>query len=78
MQFDRGFVSPYFCTNTENLECELENPIILLFLKRCPSFNQLIPIFEYSVQKGRPVLLIAEDFDNELLNALIINKLKGG
>lgn len=78
MQFDRGFVSPYFCTNTENMECEMENPLILLFLRKCPSFNSLIPAFEKAIKSNKPILLIAEDFDNELLSALIVNKLKGG
>ena len=78
MQFDRGFASPYFCTDTNKMVCEFDNPIIALFLQRCPTFNKLIPILEYGVKEGRPILIIAEDFDNEVLSAFIVNKLRGG
>jgi chaperonin GroEL len=77
MQFDRGYLSPYFVTNTEKMEVELENPYILIYDKKVSSMKELLPILEQSVQTGRPMLIIAEDVDGEALATLVVNKIRG-
>lgn len=77
MQFDRGYLSPYFVTNPDNMEVELENPYILLFDKKISQMKDLLPILEQSVQTGRPLLIIAEDVDGEALATLVVNKIRG-
>ncbi|RMG19089.1 MAG: chaperonin GroEL [Bacteroidetes bacterium] len=77
MQFDRGYLSPYFVTNPDNMEVELENPYILLFDKKISQMKDLLPILEQTVQTGRPLLIIAEDVDGEALATLVVNKIRG-
>ena len=77
MQFDRGYVSPYFVTNTEKMTCELETPIILLTDAKLTSLKDLIPMLEQVQQSGRPLLIIADDIEGEALSTLVLNKLKG-
>ncbi len=77
MQFDRGYISPYFVTNTEKMECEMENPYILIFDKKISSLKEMLPILEASAQSGRPLLIIAEDVDSEALATLVVNRLRG-
>lgn len=77
MQFDRGYISPYFVTNTEKMECDMENPYILLFDKKISNFKDLLPILESVAQSGRPMLIIAEDVDSEALATLVVNRLRG-
>jgi len=77
MQFDRGFLSPYFVTNPEKMEAELENPYILLYDKKVSSLKELLPILEPVAQSGKPLLIIAEDVDGEALSTLVVNKLRG-
>ena len=77
MQFDRGYISPYFVTNTENMECEMENPYILIFDKKISSLKEMLPILEATAQSGRPLLIIAEDVDSEALATLVVNRLRG-
>lgn len=76
MQFDRGYISPYFVTNTEKMETEMENPYILIHDKKISSLKELLPILEPAVQSGRPLLLIAEDVDSEALTTLVVNRLR--
>lgn len=78
MQFDRGYISPYFVTNAEKMVCELENPFILLFEKKLSSLQPMLPVLEAVVQSGRPLLIIAEDIEGEALATLVVNKLRGG
>ncbi len=78
MNFDRGYLSPYFVTNTEKMTCELENPYILLFEKKISNLQPLVPLLEAVVQSSRPLLIIAEDIEGEALAALVVNKLRGG
>ncbi|MGA0606346.1 chaperonin GroEL [Phenylobacterium sp. VNQ135] len=78
MQFDRGYLSPYFITNAEKMEAELEEPLILLFEKKLASLQPLLPVLEAVVQSGRPLLIIAEDVEGEALATLVVNKLRGG
>ena len=78
MQFDRGYLSPYFITNAEKMEAELEEPLILLFEKKLTSLQPLLPVLEAVVQSGRPLLIIAEDVEGEALATLVVNKLRGG
>ena len=78
MQFDRGYLSPYFITNAEKMEAELEDPLILLFEKKLTSLQPLLPLLESVVQSARPLLIIAEDIEGEALAALVVNKLRGG
>lgn len=78
MQFDRGYISPYFVTNTEKMVAELENPFILLFEKKLSGLQPLLPVLENVVQSGRPLLIIAEDIEGEALATLVVNKLRGG
>jgi chaperonin GroEL len=77
MQFDRGYISPYFVTDTEKMECVLENPFILIHDKKISSMKDLLPILEASLQSGSPLLVIAEDVDGEALATLVVNKLRG-
>lgn len=77
MQFDRGYLSPYFVTNAEAMECQLENPFILLCDKKISGMKDLLPLLEKVVQAGRPLLIIAEDIEGEALATLVVNKLRG-
>src|SRR5262245_42469546 len=78
MQFDRGYVSPYFVTNAEKMLVELEEPYILLHEKKLSSLQSLLPVLEAVVQSARPLLIIAEDIEGEALATLVVNKLRGG
>ncbi|AXB75394.1 chaperonin GroEL [Novosphingobium sp. P6W] len=78
MQFDRGYLSPYFVTNPEKMTVELDNPYILIHEKKLSSLQALLPILEAVVQSGRPLLIIAEDIEGEALATLVVNKLRGG
>ena len=77
MQFDRGYLSPYFVTNTEKMECEMENPYILIYDKKISNLTDFLPILEPAVQTGRPLLVIAEDVESEALTTLVVNRLRG-
>ncbi len=77
MQFDRGYISPYFVTNTEKMECEYESPYILIYDKKISNLKDLLPILEASAQSGRPLLIVAEDVDQEALATLVVNRLRG-
>jgi len=77
MQFDRGYLSPYFVTNPEKMEAELESPYILLYDKKVSSLKELLPVLEPVAQSGKPLLIIAEDVDGEALSTLVVNKLRG-
>ena len=76
MQFDRGFLSPYFVTDTEKMECVMENPYILIYDKKISSLKDFLPILEPAVQTGRPLLVIAEDVESEALTTLVVNRLR--
>jgi chaperonin GroEL len=78
MQFDRGYLSPYFITNAEKMQAELENPYILLHEKKLSGLQAMLPVLEAVVQSGRPLLVIAEDVEGEALATLVVNKLRGG
>ncbi|MDR3031439.1 MAG: chaperonin GroEL [Holosporales bacterium] len=78
MQFDRGYISPYFVTNGDKMTCELENPYILIHEKKLTGLQPLLPVLEAVVQSGRPLLIIAEDIEGEALATLVVNKLRGG
>ena len=77
MEFDRGYLSPYFVTNTEKMETELENPYILIYDKKISSMKELLPVLESASQTGKPLLIIAEDVDGEALATLVLNKIRG-
>jgi len=77
MQFDRGYISPYFVTNTEKMEVEQEKPFILIYDKKISNLKEILPILEATVQSGRPLLIIAEDIDGEALGTLVVNRLRG-
>jgi chaperonin GroEL len=77
MQFDRGYLSPYFVTNADKMEVELENPYILIYDKKISSMKELLPVLEKQVQTGKPLLIIAEDLDGEALATLVVNKIRG-
>jgi len=77
MQFDRGYISPYFITNPEKMEAILENPYILLHDKKITNLKDILPILEASAQSGRPLLIIAEDIEGEAISTLVVNKLRG-
>jgi len=77
MQFDRGYLSPYFVTNADKMEVELENPYILIYDKKISSMKELLPILEKQVQTGKPLIIIAEDLDGEALATLVVNKIRG-
>ncbi len=76
MQFDRGYISPYFVTNTETMEVEMDKPYILLHDKKISNLKELLPVLEPAVQSGRPLLIIAEDVDSEALTTLVVNRLR--
>ena len=76
MQFDRGFISPYFATNTETMEVEMDNPYILIHDKKITNLKELMPVLEPAVQSGRPLLIIAEDVESDALTALVVNRLR--
>ena len=78
MQFDRGYLSPYFITNADKMICEMENPYILLHEKKLSSLQAMLPILEAIVQSSRPLLIVAEDIEGEALATLVVNKLRGG
>jgi chaperonin GroEL len=78
MQFDRGYISPYFVTNAEKMIAELENPYILLHEKKLTGLQAMLPLLESVVQSGRPLLIVAEDVEGEVLATLVVNKLRGG
>jgi chaperonin GroEL len=78
MQFDRGYISPYFVTNAEKMLAELDDPYILLHEKKLPGVQAILPLLEAVVQSGQPILIIAEDIDGESLATLVVNKLRGG
>lgn len=78
MQFDRGYISPYFVTDTEKMEAQMENPYILIYDKKISVLKELLPILEQTVQSGRPLLIIAEDIDSEALATLVVNRLRAG
>ena len=77
MQFDRGYLSPYFVTNSDKMEADLENPYILIYDKKISNMKELLPILEKQVQTGKPLLIIAEDLDGEALATLVVNKIRG-
>jgi chaperonin GroEL len=78
MQFDRGYISPYFITNADKMVCELEDPYILIHEKKLSTLQPLLPLLESVVQAGKPLLIIAEDIEGEALATLVVNKLRGG
>jgi chaperonin GroEL len=78
MQFDRGYLSPYFITNADKMEAQLEEPLIMLYEKKLSSLQPMLPVLEAVVQSGRPLLIIAEDIEGEALATLVVNKLRGG
>src|SRR3546814_7325451 len=78
MQFDRGYLSPYFITNPEKMLVELDNPYILIHEKKLSNLQAMLPILEAVVQSGRPLLIIAEDIEGEALATLVVNRLRGG
>ena len=78
MQFDRGYLSPYFVTNAEKMTTELENPLILLHEKKLTNLQPMVPLLEAVVQAGRPLMIISEDVEGEALATLVVNKLRGG
>ena len=77
MQFDRGYISPYFVTNADKMECEMEDPFILLYDKKISNLKDLLPVLEAVAQSGRPLLIIAEDVEQEALATLVVNRLRG-
>jgi chaperonin GroEL len=77
MQFDKGYLSPYFVTSPENMECELENPFILLFEKKITNLQDMLPLLQNVAKSGRPLMIIAEDVEGEALATLVVNKLRG-
>ncbi len=77
MQFDRGYISPYFITDSDKMEAVLENPLILIYDKKISNMKELLPVLEKAVQTGKPILIIAEDVDGEALATLVVNKLRG-
>ena len=76
MQFDRGYLSPYFVTDSEKMECVMENPLVLIYDKKISNIKDFLPILEPAVQSGRPLLVIAEDVDSEALTTLVVNRLR--
>src|SRR5438270_9843096 len=77
MQFDKGYLSPYFVTNAEEMEASLENPHILIYEKKISSLKDMLPLLEKVAKAGRPLLIIAEDVEGEALATLVVNKLRG-
>ena len=78
MQFDKGYISPYFVTNSEKMTAELENPYILIHEKKLSGLQPMLPVLEAVAQSGRPLMIIAEDIEGEALATLVVNKLRGG
>jgi len=78
MQFDRGYLSPYFVTNAEKMNCEYDNPYVLLYDKKLSNLQAMLPVLEAVVQSGRPLLIIAEDIEGEALATLVVNRIRGG
>src|ERR1700726_3557208 len=78
MQFDRGYISPYFITNADKMRVEMEDPYILIYEKKLSALNELLPLLEAVVQTGKPLLIVAEDVEGEALATLVVNKLRGG
>jgi len=78
MQFDRGYISPYFVTNADKMRVEMENPYILIYEKKLSALNELLPLLEAVVQTSKPLLIVAEDVEGEALATLVVNKLRGG
>ena len=76
MQFDRGYLSPYFVTNTEKMECEMENPLILIYDKKISNLQEFLPILNPAAQTGRPILVVSEDVESEALTTLVVNRLR--
>ncbi|HBC63621.1 MAG TPA: molecular chaperone GroEL, partial [Planctomycetaceae bacterium] len=77
MQFDKGYISPYFVTQAEDMKCVLEDCLILLFEKKISSLREFVPLLEKVARTGKPLLVVAEDVDSEALTALVVNKLRG-
>merc|ERR1712195_315638 len=77
MQFDRGYLSPYFITDAEKMEANMENPFILIYDKKISAMKDLLPILEQTAKAGRPLMIIAEDVDSEALSTLVVNKIRG-
>ena len=77
MQFDRGYISPYFVTDAEKMQCVMDNPFILLYDKKISNLKDILPVLEATAQSGRPLLIIAEDVDQDALAALVVNRLRG-
>src|SRR3984957_5139462 len=78
MQFDRGYISPYFVTNAEKMVVELDDPYILIHEKKLSSLQPILPLLETVIQSGRPLLIISENVEGEVLATLVVNKLRGG
>ncbi|OAV32215.1 Heat shock protein 60 family chaperone GroEL [Moraxella catarrhalis] len=78
MQFDRGYISPYFANKQDSLTCEFDNPFILLVDKKISNIREIVPLLEKVMQTSRPLLIIAEDVENEALATLVVNTLRGG
>src|SRR5271154_5196515 len=78
MQFDRGYISPYFITNADKMRAEMEDPYILIYEKKLSGLQELLPLLETVVQAGKPLLIVAEDVEGEALATLVVNKLRGG
>ena len=77
MQFDRGYLSPYFITDADKMEANMENPFILIYDKKISAMKDLLPILEQTAKAGRPLVIIAEDVDGEALSTLVVNKIRG-
>ena len=77
MQFDRGYISPYFVTDTEKMQCVMDSPFVLLHDKKISNLKDILPVLEATAQSGRPLLIIAEDVDQDALAALVVNRLRG-
>ncbi len=77
MQFDRGYISPYFVTDSEKMECVMDAPFILLYDKKVSNLKDILPVLEQTAQSGRPLLIIAEDVDQDALATLVVNRLRG-
>src|SRR5207248_612772 len=77
MQFDKGYISPYFITDTTEMRCELEDPLILIYEKKLSNVRDMLPLLEKVAQSARPLLIIAEDVESEALAALVVNRLRG-
>ena len=77
MQFDRGYLSPYFVTDSEKMEASLETPYILIYDKKISNMKELLPVLEATAQTGKPLMIIAEDIDGEALATLVVNKIRG-